>query len=77
MVRDYFPKAKDLLNIVQADDMFSDGVHPQPLFGKLQKEVQSELAKQASGQIEAVRDVIPAPLAVEAKTQRLILSNKF
>ena len=70
VVKEYFPKAKDLLNIVQADKIFSDGAHPRSMFGKLQQKVQSESAKQGSGKIEAVRDVIPAPLAIEAKTQR-------
>lgn len=69
VIKGYFPKAKKFLNIVPADQIFKDGAHHQPMFGKLQKEVQS-LVKQASSTIEAVRDAIPAPLAVEAKTQR-------
>lgn len=69
VVKDYFPKAKELLNIVSADEIFGDGIHDQPIFGELQKEVHAKI-KQASSKIETVKDVIPAPLAVKANTQR-------
>ena len=69
VVKDYFPKAKELLNIVPANEIFSDGAHKQPIFGKLQTEAHDKI-KQACCTIEAVKDVIPAPLAVKAKMQR-------
>lgn len=71
VVKEYFPKAKELLNIVPADEIFSDGAHPRPMFGELQKEVLIKVER-ATHTIQTctVKDVIPAPLAVKAKTQR-------
>ena len=71
VVQDYFPDAKKMLNIISADDIFKDvkSADPKPIFGKLQTQVQS-LFQSARGACEAVTNVIPAPLAVEAKTDR-------
>ena len=69
VVKEYFPKAKKLLNVTAANQIFSDSTHHKPIFGELQNEVHTKIA-QACGKIEAVKDVIHAPLAVEAKTQR-------
>ena len=69
VIKDYFPKAKELLNVIPADEIFSDSTHHQPMFGKLQTEVQRKITE-ASEKIEAVKDVLPAPLAVKAKQQR-------
>ena len=69
VIRDYFPKAKEFLNVIPADKIFKDRAHHHPMFGELQSKVQSML-REASGKVEAVSDVIPAPLAVEAKKQR-------
>jgi hypothetical protein len=71
VIKDYFPKAKEMLNVVPADKIFSDGahVHHLPIFGKLQEEVHRRITG-ASGEIEAVKDVFPTPLAVKAKQQR-------
>ena len=70
VVQEYFPEAKKLLNVVTADQIFqTSNAHHQPVFGKLQQEVHSKIT-QACGGIEAVKEVIHAPLAVEAKMQR-------
>lgn len=70
VIRGYLPKAKEFLNVIPADEIFKDKPpHHHPMFGELQSKVQSML-KEASGTVEAVSYVIPAPLAVEAKKQR-------
>ena len=69
----YFSEAKKLLNIISADEIFSNGAHHQPIFGDLQSKVQSKIKEaSAAGTIETVQKlkVVPAPLAVQAKTQR-------
>ena len=71
VIKDYFPKAKEMLNVVPADEIFSNSTHHQPMFGKLQTEIQSKFkTASAGGQIDAVKDVFPAPLAVKAMQQR-------
>ena len=69
-----FPKAKKLLNVISADKIFQDitpGSH-KPIFKELQEKVQTLLKKaQLSDSCKAIlTQVIPAPLAVEAKLQR-------
>ena len=70
-VQEYFPRAKEFLNVISADDIFKDlkSATPSPIFGNLQSQVQALLSK-ASSSCEAVSQVIPAPLAVEAETNK-------
>ena len=69
-VKEYFGKAKELLNIVQADEIFSNGANDElPMFGNLQQYIQKKI-KAASNGIKGVKDVIPAPLTVKAKEER-------
>ena len=73
VVHDYFPAANELLNVVPADEIFGKdrrSKRTKPVFGELQKSVQTVLLEQAPSRIEAVTRIFPAPLAVGASMYR-------
>lgn len=69
VVHDYFPAAKELLNVIPADEICDRGTGHDPIFGALQDDVQDAL-KGLPSKISAVTRFMPAPLAVGAQMYR-------
>lgn len=71
VVRNYFPQAKELLNVIPADKISQhEGPESKHIFGPLQETIQRTLQNEAPGKIKAITRVIPAPLAVGANMYR-------
>lgn len=69
VVHDYFPAAKELLNVVPADKICKRAEGSDPIFGALQNDLQEKL-KHLPSKIEAFTRYMPAPLAVGAQMYR-------
>lgn len=68
-VHKYFPAAKDLLNVIPADEICKSESGEDPIFGELQCDIQERLQDLPS-KVPAVTRNMPAPLAVGAQMYR-------
>lgn len=68
-VHDYFPAAKELLNVIPADQICERELGNDPIFGELQDDIQNKL-KDLPSQIPTFTRCTSAPLAVGAQMYR-------
>ena len=68
-IHSYFPAAKELLNVIPANEIHKDKPGVDPIFGELQGDIQEKL-KDITSQIPVVTRCMPAPLAVGAEMYR-------
>ena len=73
-VHDYFPAAKELLNVIPANEISDSKLDSDPnkIFGLLQDAVYKALSD-APKQIDAITRVLNAPLAVKADQYRYVI----